>query len=78
MATMETFVAGEFEGGIEDEGRYRVEIIVPRLLIKVSPEPVIRKKPATKSHMIRSLRKRRVSLFRTRVFLRPSNFGIWS
>ena len=71
MATMETWVAGEFDGGGPAEGGgYRVERIVPRLLIKASPGPVTRKKPAARSHIVGSRRKRRVSVFRSQNFLR--------
>lgn len=69
-ATMDTFVAGELEGGMETEGGYRVWIIVPRLLMKASPGPVVRKKPAVRSHIVGSVRKMRVSVFKSMVFLR--------
>ena len=46
--------------------------MVPRLLMKASPGPVVRKKPAARSHIVGSVRKMRVSAFRTRVFLRVS------
>lgn len=68
-ATMDTCVAGEFDGGMEAEGGYRVWIIVPRLLMKASPGPVVRKKPAARSHIVGSVRKMRVSVFKTMVFL---------
>ena len=73
-ATTETCVAGEFDGGTPAEGGgYRVERIVPRLLMNASPGPVTRKKPAARSHIVGSIRKRRVSVFRSQVFLRRSS-----
>ena len=44
--------------------------IVPRLLMKASPGPVVRKNPEARSHIVGSVRKRRVSVLRTRVFFR--------
>ena len=44
-------------------------IIVPRLFMKASPGPVVRKNPAAKNHILGSVRKRRVSVFRISVFL---------
>lgn len=38
--------------------------------MKASPGPVVRKKPAARSHIVGSVRKRRVSVFRRRVFFR--------
>ena len=69
-ATMETCVAGEFDGGMGVEGGYRVWMMVPRLLMKASPGPVVRKKPAARSHSVGSVRKMRVSVFRSMFFLR--------
>ena len=55
MATIETFVAGELErGGPGEGGGYRVARMVPRLLMKASPGPVTRKKPAARSHIVGS------------------------
>lgn len=69
-AMTETWVAGEFDGGMGVEGGYRVGIMVPTLLMKASPGPVVRKKPAAMSHMAGSVRKRRVSVLSSMVFLR--------
>lgn len=48
-------------------------MMVPRLLIKASPGPVTRKKPAARNHIVGSPRKRRVSALRSQVFLRVSS-----
>ena len=47
--------------------------MVPRLLMKASPGPVVRKKPAAMSHIAGSVRKMRVSVFRSMVFLRAGS-----
>lgn len=53
MATMETCVAGVVVtstcGGVS------VLMMVPRLLMKASPGPVTRKKPAASHHMVGSI-----------------------
>lgn len=41
--------------------------------MKASPGPVVRKKPEARSHIVGSARKRRVSVFRRRVFLRADS-----
>lgn len=47
--------------------------MVPRLLMKASPGPVVRKNPDARSHIVGSVRKRRVSVLRRRVFLKASS-----
>lgn len=73
MATMETCVAAELEGGAVRGGGYRVPIMVPRLLMNASPGPVTRKNPPARNHMVGSARKWRVSMFRSHAFLRISS-----
>ena len=51
--------------------------MVPILLRKASPGPVMRKKPPTKNHIVGSARKRRVSPFRSQVFLRSSSSWVF-
>lgn len=46
--------------------------IVPRLLMKASPGPVTRKKPAANNHIVESVKKIRVSVLRSQIFLRVS------
>lgn len=41
--------------------------------MKASPGPVVRKKPEARSHIVGSARKRRVSVSRSRVFLRADS-----
>ena len=48
--------------------------MVPRLLMNASPGPVVRKKPAARSHIVGSVRKMRVSTLR-RDFLRARSEG---
>ena len=43
--------------------------MVPRLLMKASPGPVVRKKPRARSHIVGSVRKMRVSALRRSIFL---------
>ena len=71
MATMDTWVAGEVL--VATLAGVSVSIMVPRLLMKASPGPVTRKKPAASHHMVGSIMKRRVSSFRSHVFLRASS-----
>ena len=44
-------------------------MMVPRLLMKASPGPVVRKKPLARNHIVGSVRKMRVSTLSRRVFL---------
>ena len=50
-----------------------VSSMVPKLLMNVSQGPVARKNPAMKNHMVGSVRKRRVSAFKSQVFFRSSS-----
>ena len=52
-------------------------MIVPTLLTKASPGPVVRKKPAARSHIVGSERKRRVSVLRRKVFFAAVAVGGW-
>ena len=72
-AMIETCVAAELEGGAKEGGAYSVVITVPRLLMKASPGPVTRKKPAARNHIVWSPRKRRVSALRSHLFWRSSS-----
>ena len=41
--------------------------------MKASPGPVVRKKPAARSHIVGSVRNMRVSVFKSMVFLRAES-----